>query len=984
MRTPGDIPRIGGKGPSQRTKIVLGVLAVGALVLLTSLRGIAGFYTDYLWFDSLGYKDVFTGVLGAKVVLAGIFVAIAFVLVLVNVVIAGRLAPRSRPAGPEEEVLERYRELLGGRTKLFRIAGSFALALFVGVGMSARWQDWVLFTNAQDFGVKDPQFKTDAGFYIFRLPFLTAVLDWAFAVFVLLVLVTIAAHYLNGGIRLQVNGQRVGPQVKAHISVLLGVIALIKMVGYWLERYELNFSSRGVVNGATYTDVNAQLPALMLLTLISLAAFVLFIVNIWRRGWVLPVLAVSLWALVALVIGGAYPAFIQRFQVEPSESSKEAPYIRNNIAATRAALGLDNVETLPFDPSGDLTAADLEKNAETLRNVRLWDPGTMRTVYQQLQEVQNYYQISDVDVDRYQVDGRATQMLIGARQLKTEGVPQKSWEAQHLTFTHGYGAVAAPSNSNTSNGRPNLLLQDIPLRSGDPVLEIDKPGVYVGEGLDSYVVVNTDRREIDFQDRKNETSFTQYDGADGVGIGSIVRKAAFALRFSDYRPLISGNLRSSSKILYIRDVRERVKTAAPFLAIDSDPYPVIIGGRMMYVVDAYTTTSRYPSAQRASTEQLSPNSGLSHSFNYVRNSVKAVVDAYDGSVTMYVVDPKDPLIKAYQQAFPDMFVSGDKVPAELRAHFRYPDDLFRVQTNMWGRYHLSRPDDFYNQSSAWAVAQDPGTAGAPTASFQPVPGTGSAAGQTVAVARQARMEPYYLLMRLPGSDREEFVMLRPFVPVSDDDSKKQLTAFMVAKSDPEEYGKLVNYALPTDKRIDGPALVAATIQADTAVSQLETLLGSQGAGSAVRFGNLIVVPVENSVLYVRPLFVEAESTNVPLLRKVIISYQDRVVVEDTMQQALTKLFGSSPDLGEGVAPVEPGTGTPLQPGTATPEPTEPPTTPATTDVGSLLEQAQKAFDEAQQALIAGDLAGYQRKNEEARALVRQAADAIAVAPGSSS
>lgn len=970
MRTPRDIPRIGNNGPSQRTKVIGAVLVVGLFILLTSVRGIAGFYTDYLWFDSLGFKDVFSGILGAKVVLGAIFVAAAFVLVLVNLIIAGKLAPASRPMGPEEEVLERYRELVGQRTGLLRVGASLVLGLFMGAGMSASWHDWILFTNSQDFGVKDAQFKADVGLYVFKLPFITSVVDWAFAVLVLLVLVTIAAHYLNGGIRLQVSGQRVTPQVKAHISVLLGAIALIKAVSYWLERYELSFSTRGVVNGATYTDVNAQLPALTLLTLISAAAFILFIVNIWRRGWVLPVIAVGLWSLVALVVGGAYPAFIQRFQVEPSESSKEAPYITDNIKATRAALGLDKVEMKSFDPSGDLTPADLEKNAEALRNIRLWDPATMQDVYQQIQAVQNYYEIADVDVDRYQIDGRLTQMLIGARQLNTDGVPQKSWEAQHLTYTHGYGAVAAPSNAQTQNGRPNLLLQDIPLRSDVPALELDKPGVYVGEGIDSYVVVNTDRREIDFQDQKNKTSFTEYDGKDGVGIGSLLRKSAFALRFSDYRPLISGNLRPSSKILYIRDVRERLATLAPFLSIDTDPYPVILDGRMVYIVDAYTTTNRYPGAQRASTEQLSTGSGLNHSFNYVRNSVKAVVDAYDGNVTMYVVDNTDPLIKAYQQAFPNMFTSGDQVPEALRAHFRYPDDLFRVQTNMWGRYHLTDADDFYNQSSAWAVAQDPGTAGAPIASTQTVPGANP--GQITTVVRQARIEPYYLLTRLPERERQEFIMLRPFVPVSDDDSKKQLTAFMVAKSDPDEYGKLVNYELPTDKRIDGPALVAATIQADTAVSELETLLGSRGAGSSVRFGNLVIVPIEKSVLYVRPLFVEAESTQVPLLRKVIIWYKDRVVVEDTLELALSKLFGASPALGGEVltpTPVDPGTGGGEVPGEV------PPVVP-TTDVGALLEQAQKAFDEAQAALLAGDLAGYQRKNDEGKDLVGRAADAL--------
>jgi uncharacterized membrane protein (UPF0182 family) len=961
MRVPSDLPRPRRERIGTRGRVVLAVLAVALFILITSLRGIAGFYTDLLWFDSLGFRGVFTGVLGAKIKLVGLFSLIFFVLLWLNLFVADRLAPRFRPMGPEEEVIERYHELIGHRTVLVRTVVSALFALVAGAGVSGRWRDWLLFTNAQDFNIKDRQFDTDVGFYVFRLPFLQFVVDWAFAAVVIVLLVTAVAHYLNGGIRLQTAGQRVTPQVKAHLSVLLALLALIKAAGYFLQRYQLQFSSRGTVDGATYTDVKAQLPATQLLILISLAAVLLLIVNIWRRGWVLPILAVGLWGFVAIIIGNVYPTLVQKFRVEPSESSKEKTYIERNIEATRQALNLTgpHVQTKQFEASPDLDSAVLAENAATVKNIRLWDPELMVRTYQRLQAFQPFYAINDVDVDRYTIDGETRQVMISARNLETGETPQSSWEARHLTYTHGYGAVAAPSNAKDANGRPSFLLNDVPPESDQPALKIDQPGIYIGENQGGYKIVNSDRREIDFQGEK-DTQLTQYKGKDGVGIGNYLRRAAFALRFADFNMLISGNITSESKILMQRDIRERVEQLAPFLEFDADPYVVVVDGRLQWIIDAYTTTSKFPGAQRANTSSLPEGSGLNGDFNYVRNSVKAVVDAYDGVTKFYVVDEKDPLLKAYRSAFPKLFTDGSEVPDELRAHFRYPEDLFRVQTNMWGRYHIDDPDDFYNQNDAWNVAQSP------DANLDPSTVSTSATGQAV-TARQARMDPYYLQMRLPGEDKESFLLLRPFVPVSSNDQRGQLTAFMVAKSDPDSYGQLETFVMPRGSLPDGPALIAASMTQDTDVSELQTLLGQEG--SDLLYGNLVMVPIENSLLYVRPVYTVADSNPVPLLKMVIVEFNGRVEVKETLEEALTEMFGQAPEIGE------------VDPGTGEGEETPPPSTDDT--VAELLEKAKEAFADADDAFAKKDFVTWARKEEEGRDYLDQALEQATSSPSSS-
>ncbi|MGE3619892.1 MAG: UPF0182 family protein [Acidimicrobiia bacterium] len=985
MRAPADMPRRTPRAAG-RGRIVLVVAIVALFVLATSLRGIAGFYTDYLWFDSLELTEVWTGVLGAKLSLVALFTLTFFVLLWVNLHIADRLAPPFRSTGPEDELIERYQDLVAGRTVLVRTILAAVLALIAGTGVAGEWRSWILFRNGGDFGVQDPQFGVDVGFYVFKLPFLSFVVGWLFAALLIVLIVTTVAHYLNGGIRITASARnRVTPAVKGHLSVLLAVLALVKALGYWLQRYELTLSTRGVVDGATYTDVKAQLPAVNLLLLISAASVVLFIVNIWRRGWVLPSLGVGLWALVAVIAGGIYPQFVQRVQVQPNESVKESPYIDRNIAATRAALGLDEVEVVPFTPQTgeEVTLAD---NLSTIRNIRLWDPvpSISGKTFQQLQGIRDYYRFNDIDIDRYTIDGELTQVLVGARDLDPSRVPQKSWEGQHLAYTHGYGVVMAPANGATGGSRqPDFQVRDIPV-ANETDLQIDQTQLYFGENLGGYVIVNTDRREIDYQD-DDETRFTEYQGEDGIGVGSLLRRAAFALRFGNYNPLISDFIRGDSKLIMQRDVNERVRMLAPFLDFDHDAYPVVLDGGVVWVIDGYTTSGSYPYAQRADNQDLPPGSGLDHSFNYVRNSVKAVVDAYDGDVTFYVVDDEDPIVDAYRKAFPKLFTDGSEMPEELRAHLRYPEDLFRVQTNMWGRYHLSQSDAFFNRDDAWVVAQDPGTAGA-GATTQATDEQGNAVGP----ARAARIAPYYQLLQLPGEDQAEFALLRPFAPFSDDDTRQQLTSFMVARADGDDYGKLRVYEMPRSDLPQGPGIAGASIQADQNVGQLETLLS--GAGTEVRYGNLLLVPIDGALLYVQPFYVEAQTTSrqIPQLQKVIAVLNDDVVIEDTLAEALFELFDERVDTGE-TAPTDPidvdDPDEPDEPGGSTTATTTPPTSvpagSAQQQIATLLSDADRLFAEADEALRRGDLGTYGTRIEEARAKVEAASTLLEAELGGS-
>ena len=950
--------------------MLIGLVVVALSVLLTSARGIAGLYTDYLWFDSLQSTSVWTGVLFSKIGLSVLFMLIFFVLMLSNLVMAQRLAPAFRPPGREEDALREIQAVLERRPGLVRIGLAVFLAFLFGAGVGSRWNEWILFRNRVDFGVRDPQFNTDVGFYVFELPFLSFLTNWLFAALLVVLIVTTASHYLNGGIRLQAPGPSVTPAVKTHLSVLLALLALVKGANYYLDRFELVYSTRGAVQGATYTDVNAQLPALNLLIFISALAAVLFIINIRQRGWVLPVIAVGLWGLVAVAAGSAYPAFVQRFRVQPAESTREVRYIERNIEATRAAMGLDDVEVRQFNYNEQLSAQDLQRNAETVRNIRLWDPSILTRTYQRLQEVRTFYRFTDVDVDRYDLGNEATQILLSARELNPDSLPSDTWENRHLAFTHGYGAVLSPANSVTSDGQPDFLVRNIPPQ-GQPA--ITQPRLYHGEAIGGYSIVNTDRDEIDYVKDDGTAVANRYDGEGGVGIGSLLRRVAFALRFGDVNPVISEFMTDESRILYVRDVRERARTIAPFLHYDNDPYPVVLDGRIVWLLDAYTTTDRYPYAQQADNNRVSVGSGLNHTFNYVRNSVKVAIDAYDGDVTFYLVDRDDPIAAAYARAFPRLFTPADEVPADLRAHFRYPEDVFRVQTNMWGRYHIGDPNEFYSQSDRWNIAQDPGSGVAAT------PGVAAPQGGPAPEPREQRMEPYYLLTRLPNEPDTEFLILQPFVPFSGDDSRRELSAFMVAKSDPDDYGRFEVFVMPRDRQVDGPAIINARINQDPTVSEEITLLSR--AGSEVRLGNLVIIPIEQSLLYVRPFYVQATGANaVPELKNMIVAYGNRIAMRPTLQEALVAVFGGAPDTRE----EGPVTGTPPGPGTPGGQPPAPGTPTGLSDEARrLFDAATRAFAEADAALRNGDPVGYTTKVQEGRRLfdqARQAAGITAPAP----
>jgi uncharacterized protein len=952
----------------QRNRIGLAAIIAILFFLLTSLRGIAGFFTDYLWFDEVGLTSVWTGVLGAKVALSVLFVATFFVLLWVNLVIADRLAPTFRPTGPEDEIVARYQEVMGPYTAKVRIGVAALFALIAGTGMSGQWRNWILFQNSVSFGEADPQFGRDISFFVFRLPFLSDVVSWLFVAILLSLVMTAVAHYLNGGIRLQAPISRTTPQVKAHISVLLGLLALVKAADYYLSRFELVFSDRGPIDGATYTDVNASLPAIELLILISIAAAILFLVNIRLRGWVLPAIAVATWGIVSIAAAALYPAYVQKFQVEPNELSKESPYIERNIAATREALKLTKVSERNFEANTELDSAGLSRNEETIRNIRLWDPPFLERTYRRLQEVRSYFRFNDVDIDRYDVDGRTTQVVLSARELNPGGLPseRQSWVNRHLQFTHGYGAVLSPANAVTSDGQPDFLVKDVP-PSGEP--EISRPEIYFGEDLDSYAIVNTEQAEIDYTTSEGTDRTSNYAGEGGVLIDSFVKKLALAARFGEVNLMTSSAITSESRALYFRDIRERAGMAAPFLRFDADPYPVVFEGRIIWMLDGYSYTNRYPYAQRTNTDRLPAESGLRGlPFNYVRNSVKVAIDAYEGSMRFFIVDDEDPLIASYQQAFPDLFET-EAAPDALRAHFRYPEDLFRVQTNAYGRYHMDAPADFYRSTDQWDIAQDPGS-GPPTGQSETTATTDPTTGR-ITSTRERRMDPYYLLMRLPDEEREDFLLLQPFVPTSRDDSRKELTAFMVAKSDPENYGELEVFVMPRSRLPDGPAIVDARINQEPSISSEITLLSR--AGSEVLLGNLLVIPVEDSLLYVRPLYVQAQRTQVPEFKKAIVVFGDQVVMRDTLKEALATIFGEAPEtLEEGLTPDEPGG----EGGGG-----EGPRVAA--DVASLLEQAATAFSEADVALRAGDLATFERRYKEGVALVsraRQASSPTTTAP----
>lgn len=942
--------------------IVIGILVL-LVLLFVSARTLAGYYVDFLWYRSLGQSATYWTMFWAKLSLLLLF-ALGFAIVAaVNFVVADRIAPLYVPDPAGLAFVDRYRELVGARQRWVRIGAAAVLGLMLGVPTMSEWREWLLFRNYQSFGVADEQFGTDVGFYVFRLPFLSYVMTWAFAALAVLGLAVAATYIANGSLRFQMHGLHLTRGARVHLSILGALLALVKAGDYWLQRYSLTTSTRGAVHGAAYTDVNAQLPAINLLILVCLLVAALFLFSLRRGGWRLPVAAAGLWLVVAVVAGAVYPAVVQRFVVQPNVANRERPYIERNLTATRAAMGIDDVDVQPVEIAPTIGSAEVAANTAPLQDARLLNPSQMEQRFNLDQRQTTFYGINDLDPDRYEIDGRVQQVLVAARELNPDGLPSKAWVSKHLTYTHGCGVVAAPASQVEADGSP--VYQQ---------LETSRPELYFGEGLGDYAITNTDNAE-----QPCTAGAGPYEGSNGVKLGSALSRLAFAVHFGEYNLFGSSLITGDSQILYVRDVRERVQKLAPFLAVDSDPYPVVLDGRVLWVVDAFTTTSRYPYAQRANTSQLDDDSALKQSFNYVRNSVKAVVDAYTGEVTLYVMDDidldgdgdvdPDPLVQAWQGAFPDLFTPASEIPAGLREHFRYPEDLFRVQTGLYGRYQIEDPAQFFTGDLRWSVAQNPSDQPESSATAG---GATPAAPTTTEPLREAdtgnvadpdtpRFVPYYSMFHAPDGT-VTFSLLQPFVPFSSNDSVRELAGYMTVSSDPDTYGQLTLYRVDGVKP-PGPATAAAEMDSDSTIASAITLLG-QG-GSEVRYGNLQLIPVADGLLYVRPVYLQpaGRQDGQLYLRRVIVARAGRAVMAETLSEAINLLFTDADvDLGEVVG------GPTITP----PEGEEPPSdrTPA-----ELLAAADELFADADAALATGGVDGfaeYAELTQQARELVSQA------------
>jgi uncharacterized membrane protein (UPF0182 family) len=933
VRPPSDIPQTPRSNLRRRRWIIVAVVIL--VILIASLRTFAVFYTDALWFSSVSLHSVWLKLFEIKAGLLVTFAVIFAILLLASLMVAERLAPKGPSLDAEDEFVKRYQEVIGPYSRWLRVAVVTVLSLIIGSQAIGQWQNWILFRNSTPFDATDPQFHRNVAYYVMSLPFEQFLVHWTLVALFVVLLVTLLSHYLNGGIRVQGSRPRVRPAVKAHISVILGLLALVKAVGYYLARFNLDLSSNGYVQGAGYTDVHARLPALELLILVSLAAAALLIYNIRRQGWALPILGVGLWFLVALTAGTIYPAAVQALKVNPAQNTLERPYIQRNIDATRAAMGISHVTTTSYPAISSLTASQLSASGDTLANVRLWDPTQTQPTFDKLQDIRSYYQFNTLAVDRYKVNGTETPAIVGVREINDSDIPSPSWVNTTLQYTHGYGMVVSPANTTTSNGDPEFAVGDVPPTSNSGLPVVTQPSVYFGLNNSGYVVANTKQPEIDYQLTNGTNVETHYAGDGGVQLSNFFDKAMFALRFSDLNLIISSQITDKSRLMFDRGVQARVSKAAPFLSLDADPYPVLLNGHIDWVQDAYTTTDNYPYAQNADTSALPSGSGLNENFNYVRNSVKVLIDAYTGHMTFYVMDPSDPIIQTYEKAFPGMFTPASKMSADLRSHLRYPEDIFTVQASMYGRYHITLASSFYSAADAWTLSPSPGS-GSPSQALQTTLTT-NAQGQVVSTGQLVRMAPIYQELQIPGQLQQSFNLLDAFVPVSSQSQIQTLSGFMIAGSDPGHYGQLDMFVTPRNNPVNGPAIVAAKIDATPAVSQQVSLLNQNG--SSVLLGNVLMIPVANALLYIQPLYVESSRNAFPELQRVIAVYGNQpAAIGDTLGDALTTLFA---------APVTTTGGSTGPTGTLSPE------------VRDLLNQAQMEYQQSQADLKSGNLGAYQ-------------------------
>jgi uncharacterized membrane protein (UPF0182 family) len=872
-------------------------------------------YIDWLWFEAVGFSSVLLTILLTQGLLALLWGGICFTILFLNLFLVHRspatdvlIELEDHLGLPGRFILERY-------TKRFLLPVTGAISLLAALQAIDQWGAVLRFLHPTPFQVQDPLFHNDLSFYIFRLPFLNVVYQSLMTVLVLSTLLVALAYIPYRGIQITGQGLRFSRWARIHLLCLIGALLFLKAWGYHLSTYDLLTSARGVVFGASYTDQFATLPALRALTVLAVLCGFLAVAHIWRQRLTLLFLGLATLIGVAVIGQMVYPSLLQRLRVAPNELDLEGPYILHNIRFTRAAYGLDRIEEVEFPADENLSLADLRKNELTISNIRLWDPNPLLKTFAQLQEIRTYYKFVDVDVDRYRLNGRTEQVMLSPRELSTDHLPSRSWINEHLTFTHGYGAVLGPVNRVSPEGLPVLYIKDIPPVSGVP-LKISRPEIYYGELGNEYVFVNTGSKELDYA-AGEENVYTSYQGKGGVPVGSFFRKALFALRFRDIRILFSQEIVPESRVMFYRRVGERVQKVAPFLRYEPDPYLVIAqDGRLFWILDAYTTSNRYPYSEP--TRQVG---------NYIRNSVKVVVDAYHGSMSFYVSDPDDPLIQTYGKIFPGLFQPLEAMPPDLKAHIRYPETLLAIQAQKYATYHMKSPQVFYNKEDVWSVPRRQGEKDVP-------------------------MEPYYIIMKLPREKTEEFILLIPFTPAR----KDNMSAWMAARSDPPHYGKLIVYTMPKQKLVYGPRQIEARLNQDAFISQQLSLWGQRG--SQVIYGPLLVIPIETSLLYVQPLYLAAEQQSLPELKRVIVAYGNQIAMEETLDRALGRVFSKTPLL-------------------ATPGASPTPRIPSS--IRELANRALEQYHKAQELLRQGNFAGYeveQKRLAETLRLLREQAGSL--------
>ena len=916
----------------------------GAILFLIAAAFIyfSGYYIDWLWFKSVGFTSVWSTVLFTKIQLFLIVGLLTAAIIASNVYIAFKRRPLYVPTSVEISGVERLRAQIEPIRRWVFIGISAALIYFAGSSGMVFWKEWVLFNNATDFGVKDPQFGIDISFFAFKLPMYQALIGWGISTLILATLASVFVHYMYGGIRTQVQTDRTTVAARVQISILLGLIVLLKAVAYWFDRYALALKEGRLITGLTYTDVNALLPAKAILSAIAVVCSLLFFANIVRRSWLLPAAGTALMVISSVLIAGIYPGAIQQFQVKPSESSKEAPYIQRNIDATRAAYGLENVTMQDYNATISTSAGQLAKDAATIANIRLMDPNVLSATFRQLQQIKPYYSFPEsLDIDRYTVNGVSRDAVVAVRELNIEGNPSRNWINDHLVYTHGFGFVAAYGNTVDADGKPNFLVGDLPPTKG---LGEFQPRIYFGENVPDYSIIggkkNNSPVEFDYPDdasANGQKNYT-YTGTGGVPVGGLFNKLLFAVRYGEQRIVLSNLINADSKILYNRNPRERVAKVAPWLTLDGDPYPTVVDGKILWIIDGYTTSAGYPysrstSLAAATEDALTANSTsvtaqANRSVNYIRNSVKATVDAYDGTVTLYQWDEKDPVLKTWMKVFPGTVKAKSAISKGLLEHVRYPEDMFRVQRDILSSYHVKSAAAYYGGQDFWRVPRDPSTFGA-NAGAQP---------------------PYYMTLQMPGAEKPTFSLTTPFVPRG---GRENLSAFAAvdATAGPN-YGKITVLQLPRSTNIAGPSQVASNFEAKPDVANALSLL-RQG-GSDVVLGNLLTLPVGNGLLYVQPVYVRATANAAayPLLQKVLVSFGDVIGFDNSLKGALDQVFGGNSGTGAGVTPS-----------------TSSNTSSASSDLASALRSAKQAIADGQAALAKGDFEAYGRAQDRLKSAI---------------